>query len=43
MGENGYYFGLELSEEQQKVRAGLARQPRTFEEFLRANREFLKQ
>ncbi|KZV78226.1 NAD(P)-binding protein [Exidia glandulosa HHB12029] len=43
MAENGYYFGLELSEEQQKVRAGLARQPRTFEEFLRANPEFLKQ
>ena len=36
----GYYFGKETSEEQLKVRKGLARKPRTFEEFLRANPDF---
>ncbi|KZV94007.1 NAD(P)-binding protein [Exidia glandulosa HHB12029] len=38
--EYGYYFGLELSEEQQRVRTGLARKPKTFEDFLRANPGF---
>ncbi|KZV94006.1 NAD(P)-binding protein [Exidia glandulosa HHB12029] len=41
MAEYGYYFGLELGEEQQRVRSQLARKPRTFEEFLRANPDFL--
>ncbi|KZV94017.1 NAD(P)-binding protein [Exidia glandulosa HHB12029] len=39
--EFGLYFGKELENEQRKVRAGLARKPRTFEEFLRANPDFL--
>ncbi|KZV97920.1 NAD(P)-binding protein [Exidia glandulosa HHB12029] len=38
--EYGYWFGQELEEQQKRVRAGLARQPRTFEEFLRANPDF---
>lgn len=38
--EYGYYFGLELAEEQQKLRGQLPRQPRSFEEFLEANLEF---
>ncbi|KZV94016.1 NAD(P)-binding protein [Exidia glandulosa HHB12029] len=38
--ECGYWFGKELEEEQKKVRGGLAREPRTFEEFLRANPDF---
>ncbi|KZV94018.1 NAD(P)-binding protein [Exidia glandulosa HHB12029] len=43
MSEFGYYFGQERSEEQQKIRAALARKPRTLEEFLKANPEFFKQ
>ncbi|EJD43416.1 NAD(P)-binding protein [Auricularia subglabra TFB-10046 SS5] len=37
----GYYLGKESSTEQKKVREGLARRPRTFEEFLRAKPDFL--
>ncbi|EJD54869.1 NAD(P)-binding protein [Auricularia subglabra TFB-10046 SS5] len=38
----GYYIHKETSAEQQAVRKALARQPRTFEEFLRANPDFFK-
>ncbi|EJD43448.1 NAD(P)-binding protein [Auricularia subglabra TFB-10046 SS5] len=42
MTEFGYYVGKESSTEQQKIRSGLARQPQTFEDFLRANPDYLK-
>ncbi|KZW02472.1 NAD(P)-binding protein [Exidia glandulosa HHB12029] len=38
--EEGYYFGKERSAVQQNIRSMLARKPRTWEEFLKANPEF---
>ncbi|EJD43517.1 NAD(P)-binding protein [Auricularia subglabra TFB-10046 SS5] len=39
---NGLFFGKEGSAEQEEIRRGVGRRPRTFEEFLHANPEFLK-